>query len=119
MMTTPNSPIPIQLQSLPAWLQAAVFLGVPSVIALFLVYVVTMSMAARIVAIEQAQASQMQTLQLIKMAGEARQADAEATKAHFDAGVVRIETLLRAMCVAIASTQEGRTRCTMAGQLVP
>jgi hypothetical protein len=36
----------------PVWLRAAVALGVPSVIALFLVYVLTMALASRLAAIE-------------------------------------------------------------------
>jgi hypothetical protein len=41
-------PIPVDVQSLPTWLKAAVYLGVPSVIALFLVYVLTTQMSERV-----------------------------------------------------------------------
>jgi len=102
----------------PAWLRSAVFLGVPSLIAMFLVYALTTSVIGRVQAIERQQQIEMQMLELMKTGIENRQKDADETRRHFDAGVQRIENLLRAMCVAVAETPEKRNRCTLASDLV-
>jgi hypothetical protein len=44
------------LEQLPLWMRAALLLGVPSVIALFLVYAVTMGLSTRLSGIEATQA---------------------------------------------------------------
>jgi uncharacterized coiled-coil protein SlyX len=107
-----------QLKGLPPWLQAAVLLGVPSVIAMFMVYMLTTGVSRRILAIEAQQAAQTQILELVKVGIENRQRDADEVREHFDHGVERLETLLRAMCVAVATTAEARNRCSMAGGIV-
>src|SRR5262245_27117046 len=48
------SPSPVVNGNAPPWLRAAVYLGVPSVIALFLVYAVTLSLGHRLTAIDEA-----------------------------------------------------------------
>jgi uncharacterized coiled-coil protein SlyX len=106
-----TEPPPPPDQTLPTWLKAAVLLGVPSVIALFLVYMLTIEMAARITAIEQMQALQTQTLTALGQAFTARVADADRQREHFAEGQARLERLIRAACVVAARTSEERARC--------
>src|SRR5262245_63181615 len=95
-------PVPVDVQSLPSWLRAAVFLGVPSVIALFLVWAITTQVAARVTAIEAAQQLQAQTLAAIVDTINKQTAASSDTREHFDVGVARIERLVRTTCVVAA-----------------
>jgi hypothetical protein len=104
-------PIPVDVQTLPAWMRAAVFLGVPSVIAMFLVYVVTIQLSTGMTHVEQVLAeNQIAIRRLIEMMA-ARQADADNVRDHFDADVERIDRSLRALCVAAIHTDEQRQMC--------
>src|SRR5262245_43501065 len=107
----PPAPVPVDVQSLPSWLRAAVFLGVPSVIALFLVWALTTQVAARVTAIEAAQQLQAQTLAAIVDSVNKQAAAAADTREHFDGGVARIERLVRATCVVAARSAEERSNC--------
>ena len=98
----PDDATPVDLHTLPNWLRAAVFLGVPSVIALFLVYVLTTAIAGRIASIEQQQTLQAQTLASLAAEMATRQADADAARLHFDDAFGRVERLYAA---SVSSTR--------------
>lgn len=107
----PLPPIPVDVQGLPSWLKAAVYLGVPSVIALFLVYVLTTAIAGRVQDIERTQALQQQTIESISKAMTAEQSSDADTRTHFDDGLRRLEQLLRYTCVAAAERDSQKADC--------
>ena len=111
-----QTPVPVDVQSLPGWLRAAVFLGVPSVIALFLVYVLTTQMADRMQRVEQVQALQTQTLAKLAEAQVARQSDANAQQRHFDLVIADLIRLVRQTCVVAANTADERAACFRGGK---
>lgn len=108
-------PVPVDVQSLPGWLRAAVFLGVPSVIALFLVYVLTTQISERVNKIEMTQQLNQQTIQLLVKGQADRQADANETRRHFDAAAIEIIQSIRRLCVNVAETPQERATCLARG----
>ena len=104
-------PIPVDVQSLPVWLRAAVFLGVPSVIALFLVYVLTTTIASRVERMETAQLLMQQSIAALAKAAADRQADADDTRTHFDDASRQLIRSVRQLCVAISETPTERANC--------
>lgn len=104
-------PVHIELRTLPKWLQAALVLGVPSVIAMFMVYFMTTMVATRIAMIEQTQAMQHQTLLQMTAAIKGREGEAVVTREHVDASVARIERLVRQTCALAATNESIRATC--------
>jgi hypothetical protein len=92
------------LHGLPAWMRAAVLLGVPSLIAIFLVYMIAMGLVRRVASIEATQ--QVQGRLLDSLATEAEARAQEARTAH-----AALERLLRQACVAGAATPAARAAC--------
>ena len=99
---------------MPKWLQAAVYLGVPSLIALFLVYALTVQLADRMQRMEQTQQLNTQILQGINQLMEQRRLDDKYTREHFDDALIRLARLMRRACVVAATTTDERSQC-MAG----
>ena len=81
------------LRNLPLWLQAAVLLGVPSVIALFLVYMIATVIAGRITNIERTQTTQSENVK------------------NINEDIDRIERLVRNMCMVTAKNSDERILC--------
>jgi len=111
-------PIPVDVQGLPSWLRAAVFLGVPSVIALFLVYVLTTQMSERMARVEQTQQLQGQMIAGLKELGNdlhddhaAIRADTKDNREHYDDIAARIDRLMRRVCLVVARSNEERNVC--------
>jgi membrane protein insertase Oxa1/YidC/SpoIIIJ len=90
--------------ALPAWLRAAVLLGVPSVIALFLVYMLTTTVALRIATIEASLATLLQRITTME-----QQRDEQHERLQDD--MQQVQQALRALCVAVARREEDRGRC--------
>lgn len=116
--TRGDSPIPVDVQNLPTWLRAAVFLGVPSVIALFLVYVLTTQMSERMTRMEQAQSLQSQTIAGLKDLGDELREDNAAIRTdhkdireHFDEAAARIDRLMRRVCLVVSRSNDERNVC--------
>lgn len=103
--------MPTDLLGLPKWLQAVVVLGVPSVIALFLVYVMTTGLVRRVSDIERTQAVMASTLAALAAAVTERQRDAADTREHFDDGLARLERQIRNTCMVAATSADERTLC--------
>ena len=108
----------VDLENLPMWLRAAVFLGVPSVIALFLVYVLTTQMTARMEHVDQVQSLQTQTIAGLKELGDdiradlaAVRADTKDTRDHYDEAIARIDRLMRRVCLVVARSNDERNVC--------
>jgi hypothetical protein len=112
-----QQPIPVDVRGLPKWLQAAVFLGVPSVIAMFLVYFLSVQTADRIDQIEKLIALQQVTMERIQTLQLTRQTEAALTKQHFDNVLVMLVKSVRQLCVAVATTPELRAKCFSESQL--
>jgi hypothetical protein len=86
--------------SVPAWLRAAVLLGVPSVIALFLVWVMTQSVSTRLVRIEGRQEALMESYR------------GTVDDVHAINDELRtLERLIRSMCATAADTPDERALC--------
>jgi len=116
-MDAEQQPIPVDVRGLPKWLQAAVFLGVPSVIAMFLVYFLSVQTSERIGEIEKVMSLQQTTMQQIQSAQTARQAQADLTKQHFDNVLVMLLRSVRQLCVAVATSPELRAKCFSESQM--
>lgn len=89
------------LDGAPSWLRASVLLGVPAVIALFLVYVMTTVIAASISSIEKAQSLQQQAIDAMVQAQSAHQDEVDAVRKHYDESLDRILRSVLRTCLAI------------------
>src|SRR5262245_62082738 len=101
----------VDMQSLPNWLKAAVYLGVPSVIALFLVYTLTTQIANKVAANGKVILFQQQKLDLIEANTNKIRTDTENVIQHFDEQVKDLMFVVRKICIAMADTSEKREQC--------
>lgn len=96
---------------MPSWLKASVYLGVPSVIALFLVYMLTVQVNTAMSELRQTQALQAQTLLEMQKGIVIRMQNVEVNKQVFMEATSRIERLLQRTCIVAAATVEERATC--------
>jgi hypothetical protein len=89
---------------LPAWIRAAAFLGVPALIAIFLVYSLVIGLVRRVTDIESTQ--QVQGRILDALVAEAAQGAQEARAQH-----ALLERLMRQACASAAASPEARAAC--------
>jgi hypothetical protein len=101
----------LSTSELPAWLRAAGVLGVPSMIALFLVWTLTTAFTGRLATLEQSMRAQTELLRQVLAASQARQLDADHVREHFDESLRSLTGILRSTCVNAASTDQARARC--------
>ena len=99
------------LEGLPHWLRAAVMLGVPSVIALFLVYALVAQFGARIGGIETEQAGQTRVMEFLGKAIEERQAEVRVNREYFDRRMDALERLVRYNCLQTARDESQKANC--------
>jgi hypothetical protein len=90
--------------SLPVWVRAAVLLGVPSVLAMYLVYMLTTTVALRVATIEANLATLLQRT-------AAMQHERDEQHDRLEQQMQHVEQALRALCVAAAARDEDRGRC--------
>ena len=105
------TPLPNHLHGMPPWLKAAIYLGVPSIIALFLVWTLTNELRQTVSEIRQTQVLQAQTLLTLQQALSTRIQDVSVDRRTINEIADHLDHLIRRTCVVAAETQEERTSC--------
>lgn len=96
---------------MPTWLRGAVLLGVPSIIALFLVYTLTSQVQGAVSEIQRTQALQAQALREMQTIIHTRLQDVNIDRRQFTETALRLERLIQRTCLTAAHTADQRASC--------